>query len=59
MSNGILIGLTIQGKTKVAKYYKEIVHLKSIVYEKWPGGAELLTLCIFILEVFTLEQVDF
>ena len=34
VSNGILIGLTDQGKTYVTKYYKLIVLLNKSFYEK-------------------------
>ena len=34
VSNGILIGLTDQGKTCVTKYYKLIVLLNIFFYEK-------------------------
>ena len=34
VSNGILIGLTDQGKTYVTKYYKLIVLLNKLFYEK-------------------------
>ena len=34
VSNGILIGLTDQGKTCATKYYKLIVLLNKLFYEK-------------------------
>ena len=42
MSNGILIGLTDQGKTWVTKYNKLIVLLKKIIYMYEKNVSEIM-----------------